>query len=186
MPPLSHLLLLAAVLPISLALPTDRPHTAANPLRRLHDAIVETIWTTPRRPSSRSQPDRALPSNLRAQYGRHVVLRFTISSQEELQAISEAAESIFLDIWEATDQWVDLLVAKDMLPSLLGMLPPSLRHAHAPLIQDLTKTIYETYPYPEHSSQKCLSTDTHKVNTEPGQGRELFFHEFQPLSVIYP
>jgi extracellular matrix protein 14 len=191
MPPLSHLLLLAAVLPISFALPTDRSHTAANPLRRLQNAIFETIWTPPRRPSSRTQPEKPLPSNLRAKYGEFVVLRFTLSSQKELQAIelqdiSKATERIFLDLWETTDQWVDLRVAKDMLHKLLEMLPPSLQHAHVPLMQDLTQTIYETYPYPEHSSQKCLSTDAHIVASEPGQGRELFFHEFQPLSVIYP
>jgi extracellular matrix protein 14 len=186
MPPLSNLLLLAAVLPISLALPTDRSHTTTSPLRRLQDAIFEKRWTPSRRLSSRTQPDKTLPSNLRARYGGDVVLRFTISSREELQAISEAADILYLDIWESTDQWVDIRIAKDMLPSFLGLLPPSLRNAHAPLMQDLTQTIYETYPYPEHSTQKCLSTDSHKVAAEPGQGRELFFLEFQPLSVIYP
>lgn len=187
MPPLNNLLLLAAVLPFSLALPTDRFHSSTRPLRRLQDAIVEKIWTSSHRPLSRaSSSDRPLPSNLRARYGGDVVLRFKVTARDELQAISEAADILFLDVWESTDEWVDIRIAKDILPSFLGLLPASLRNAHTPLMQDLTQTVYETYPYPEHSTQKCLSTNSHKVIAQPDQGRELFFHEFQPLSVIYP
>jgi extracellular matrix protein 14 len=187
MSPFTNLLLFAVVLPLSLALPTDRSNTATSPLRRLQYAIVEKIWTPSQRPLSRtSQQVRPLPSNLRARYGGDVVLRFRIRSRAELQAISEAADILYLDIWESTDEWVDIRIAKDVLPSFLGLLPSSLRDAHAPLMQDLTQIIYETYPYPEHTPQKCLSTDSHSVTTEPGPGRELFFHEFQPLSVLYP
>jgi extracellular matrix protein 14 len=187
MPRCRNLLLLAAVLPFSFALPTDRSQSVSSPLRRLQDAIVEKIWMPSQRYKSRTgSVDRRLPSNLRARYGGDVVLRFKITSREELQAIADAADILYLDVWETTDEWVDIRIAKDILPSFLGLLPLSLRNAHTPLMQDLTQTIYETYPYPEHTTQKCLSTDSHRVREEPGQGRELFFHEFQPLSVIYP
>lgn len=187
MPRFRDVLLLAAVLPFSLALPTDRSQTLASPLRRLHEAIVEKIWTPSQRHKSRiGSSDPPLPSNLRARYGGDVVLRFKITSRDELKAIADAADILYLDVWETTDEWADIRIAKDILPSFLGLLPLSLRKAHTPLMQDLTQTVYETYPYPEHTTQKCLSTDSHKVREEPGQGRELFFHEFQPLSVIYP
>jgi extracellular matrix protein 14 len=187
MPRCRNLLLLAAVLPFSIALPTDRSQSVSSPLRRLQDAIVEKIWTpSPRHKSRTGSLNRPLPSNLRTRYGGDVVLRFKITSREELQAIADAADILYLDVWESTDEWVDIRIAKDILPSFLGLLPLSLRNAHTPLMQDLTQTIYETYPYPEHTTLKCLSTDSHKVREEPEQGRELFFHEFQPLSVIYP
>ena len=187
MPRCRSLLLLAAIFPLSLTLPTDTAYTIASPLRRLQDTIVEKLWAPSQTQDSRARSqNRPLPSNLYARYGRDVVLRFQVTSQAELQAIASAADTLYLDVWESTDEWVDLRIAKDMLPSFLGLLPISLRNAHAPLMQDLTQTIYQTYPYPEHRIPKCLSTDANKVMSQPDQGRELFFQEFQPLSVLYP
>ena len=58
-----------------------------------------------------------------ARYGEDVVLRFTIRSVEEAKALAEAADILFLDVWEFNEDWADIRVAKDVVCT---------RHSHAP------------------------------------------------------
>jgi extracellular matrix protein 14 len=46
-------------------------------------------------------------------YGGDVVLRFNISTSEEEAALSEAADTLFLDVWEFADSWVDIRLRED-------------------------------------------------------------------------
>ncbi|KAI9768137.1 MAG: putative metallocarboxypeptidase ecm14 [Candelina submexicana] len=132
------------------------------------------------------------PPALLARYGGDVVLRFNISTAEEAEALAEATITLFLDVWESTAEWADIRLAKDMVPSLLGLLPRSLEYAHTPLIYDLAQAIYESYPAPTTEddtsplSQKyrpfspILTTPSNKVGTN------IFFSDYRPLSVILP
>lgn len=43
------------------------------------------------------------------------MLRFSISTAEEVKAIAEAAEDLYLDIWGFCDDWVDIRLAKDVV-----------------------------------------------------------------------
>jgi extracellular matrix protein 14 len=52
------------------------------------------------------------------------VLRFTIRSAEEAKALAEAADILFLDVWEFNEDWADIRVAKDVV---------SRSHTHAPI-----------------------------------------------------
>lgn len=61
-----------------------------------------------------------------ARYGEDVVLRFTIRSAEEAKALAEAADILFLDVWEFNEDWADIRVAKDVV---------SRSHTHAPISQ---------------------------------------------------
>jgi len=54
-------------------------------------------------------------SPLAARYGQDIVLRFSISTVEEANAIAEAAENLYLDIWGFCDGWVDIRLAKDVV-----------------------------------------------------------------------
>lgn len=54
-----------------------------------------------------------LPANLLAQYGGDVVLRFNISSAAEEYALAEAADEMFLDVWEFTRNWADVRLRED-------------------------------------------------------------------------
>ena len=54
-------------------------------------------------------------SLLAARYGQDIVLRFSISTVEEANAIAEAAEDLYLDIWGFCDGWVDIRLAKDVV-----------------------------------------------------------------------
>lgn len=69
------------------------------------------------------------------------------------------------------------------MPSLLDLLPLSLRTAHTPLMDDLVEMIYATYPLQPHAG---LNTDPSIVSGRSGISTvdDVFFREYQPLSVI--
>ncbi|PGH13372.1 hypothetical protein AJ79_03651 [Helicocarpus griseus UAMH5409] len=158
---------------------------------KLRNSVIETVWGVP--PQQRSgrvgnknqSPILSAPASLRTRYGEDVVLRFTIQTADEVKALVEASNTLFLDVWSSTDEWVDIRLAKDVVPSLLGLLPKSLHTAHVPLIHDLPQTVYESYP---SSSQRTTDNDR---GFSPSVGHSpdvtnIFFEDYQPLSVIVP
>ena len=90
-------------------------------LTRLRDGIVDSIWRIDPIILSHTSHSRSIPliskppSNLLARFGGDVVLRFAIQSAEEAQALSNAANILFLDVWEFTPKWVDVRLAKDLV-----------------------------------------------------------------------
>lgn len=76
------------------------------------------------------------------------------------------------------------------VPSLLGLLPDSLQHAHTPLMHDLAQAIFESYPSatfeetppPVRDGYRTFSPDLHPSTDETN----IFFRNYQPLSVIVP
>ena len=90
-------------------------------LTRLRDGIIDTIWRTDPVDLSHISHSRPIPliskppSNFLATYGGDVVLRFTIESAEEAKALSNAANILFLDVWEFTLRWADVRLAKDLV-----------------------------------------------------------------------
>ncbi|KAI9678949.1 MAG: putative metallocarboxypeptidase ecm14 [Trizodia sp. TS-e1964] len=135
-----------------------------------------------------------LPPNLLARYGGDVVLRFNITTAEEERALAEASSILFLDVWEYTNQWVDIRLSKDTVPSLLGLLPASLQRAHTLLMHDLAMRVFESYPRSQldagsssPSARKVSQAFSPSIRTSDGASTEnLFFQEYQPLSVIIP
>ena len=119
-----------------------------------------------------------------------MVLRFKINTLQEAKALIEASDTLFLDVWESTDEWIDIRMGKDVVPLLLGILPASLHRAHRPLMHDLAQTIFESYPSgaveQEHSHHRAFTPSLRHPSTDEDGGRELFFKQYQPLSVIYP
>ncbi|KAH0837525.1 hypothetical protein AYO21_05013 [Fonsecaea monophora] len=167
--------------------PRERPRGS---FRRLRDAIIERIWSIPSRysykPSSIAGGARA-PDNFRARYGGDVVLRFQIKTEDEARAISEAADILYLDIWEATNEWVDVRVAKEVVPSFVGLLPSSLHDSYMPLMHDLARAVYDTYPASPLANEKISGfTTPHDWRAKGNTPHDLFFQDYQPLSVLYP
>jgi extracellular matrix protein 14 len=62
-----------------------------------------------------------LPSTLLAKYGGDVVLRFNLSTSYEEQALAEAADTLFLDVWEFTSNWADIRLREDDV----GLITPA-------------------------------------------------------------
>ncbi len=191
---LSLLLLLVAH---AIAAPSyDRPHSPNRPWRRLSDAIIKRIWRLPDHQTSLNRGSRGTHKGsqvtgdpLVAQYGQDVVLRFKINTPEHASALAEAADVLFLDVWEFNEDWADIRLAKDVLPSLLGLLPPSLQKSHRPLLQnlDLAQAIVDSYP--SSSGTRSHENDRFSpiLNTSPRSAKgHPFFQDYQPLSVISP
>ncbi|KAI1972255.1 putative metallocarboxypeptidase ecm14 [Ophidiomyces ophidiicola] len=156
---------------------------------KLRDSIIETIWRVPnsrRRPSGSKSPVLwpEVPSSIRARYGDDIVLRFTIRSESDVNALLEASNTLFLDVWASTNEWVDIRLAKDVVPSLLGLLPASLKSAHVPVLHDLAQAIYESYP---QTSTIRDQTRAFSPSIQPdSENQNIFFQDYQPLSVILP
>jgi extracellular matrix protein 14 len=190
-----RLLRISVLLPLlvcpSLAVPPAPPNQLPlarqqAPWRRLTNSIVSKIFGRPQEPSlfkSKSSDTFGCSSRgsarTSAKYGRDVVLRFNVSTPAEARALAEASEDLYLDVWEFNEDWVDVRLAKEVVPSLLGLLPASLQKAHAPLMPHfgLAEVIDQSLPSTEHPS----FTPT----LEP-HSKDLFFSDYQPLSVITP
>jgi extracellular matrix protein 14 len=50
-----------------------------------------------------------------------VVLRFNLSTSYEEQALAEAADTLFLDVWEFTSNWADIRLREDDV----GLITPA-------------------------------------------------------------
>ncbi|KAE8442126.1 putative metallocarboxypeptidase ecm14 [Mollisiaceae sp. DMI_Dod_QoI] len=165
----------------------------------LRDTAIQKIFGLPPKtskvgsdkPSSLSHPTNTqLPATLLAKYGGDIVLRFNLSTPQEEQALAEAADVLFLDVWEFTNNWADIRLRQEDVPSLLGLLPKSLQSAHSNLMPDLANTIYQTYPsitfgepsfpptHPDRAFTPALKTSDGVEN--------IFFRDYQPYSVIVP
>ena len=98
--------------------------------RRLTNRIFSSIW----RPSS-TQIDReptidpfreartGHSNPLAARYGQDIVLRFNISTADEANALAEASDDLYLDVWEFNDNWVDIRLAKDVVGGSSTLIP---------------------------------------------------------------
>jgi extracellular matrix protein 14 len=184
-------------LPHQAAQVAHRPSGLSQPWTRLRDAIIHKIWG-PAPPCGSRSPYRrphsatlSAPSTLRARYGGDVVLRFKLKTAEEARALARAADTLYLDVWESAHDWVDVRMAKDVVEPLLGLLPRSLHNAHSPLMHDLAQTIFESYPAGSIAQKPSMSYNVHQgftpsLDRGTSDAKELFFKDYQPLSVIVP
>ncbi|KAF1824490.1 uncharacterized protein K489DRAFT_378909 [Dissoconium aciculare CBS 342.82] len=152
-----------------------------------------------------------LPTHTLAQYGSDVVLRFNISSNEELSSLNEAVDTLLLDVWDrrAAQRQMDIRLDTASVPLLLGLLPESLQSAHESLLQGraLVDAIADTYqsvghrkfdghvpsflqkPVPggSHDEGRGEQTDRTTGDVQADKdGNDIFFQNYQPLSAIQP
>lgn len=84
----------------------------------LRDTAVEKLFGLPpktARPGAdkASRPSAQVPGNVLARYGGDVVLRFNITTPLEEEQLAEAADTLFLDVWEFTNNWADIRLSQD-------------------------------------------------------------------------
>ncbi|KAI7181887.1 hypothetical protein KC363_g9001 [Hortaea werneckii] len=171
--------------------------------RRLSGKLIDTVWGLTHDghspAASMAKADAQAPPHTFARYGGDVVLRFNISTPDEAKRLADAADTLLLDVWEFTQDWVDIRLAKDIVGPLLGLLPSSLHSSHAPLLgeRDLAQAIYDTYPQPRGvaaAHPKELHHTGPSLGARPfspalGQDNDetnIFFNDYQPFSVIEP
>ncbi|KAK5174640.1 putative metallocarboxypeptidase ecm14 [Saxophila tyrrhenica] len=167
--------------------------------------LIGAIWGSHRNgkdifehryPSALRQSSQPPPRTL-ARYSGDVVVRFNVSTAEEASSLAEAADTLFLDVWGFSHDWVDIRLAKTIVPSFLRLLPSSLRHKHTPLLgqRDLAQAIYDTYPVPRDQSLTPTPSAISHLRVRPLQlsrddgdnsDTNVFFTNYQPLSVITP
>lgn len=193
--------------PAASAHPQSRPFLSQ--WRRLSQRVIETIWTQPSKSEENvakvkktsKTEEQLLPAHTLARYGGDVLLRFNISTEQEAKSLAEASDTLLLDVWEFAADWVDIRLAQELVPSLLGLLPQSLQRSHVPLLREreLAQAIFDTYPTPrEHArhleSSKAsvpspISHDQRSFGSAlypQGAETNIFFNDYQPLSVIQP
>ena len=166
--------------------------------RSLSDKLISKIWGLEKDQTdsnSRNQiyTNRRAPAHTLARYYGDVVLRFNVSTEAETRSLAEAADTLLLDVWDFSQDWVDIRLGKDIVPSLLGLLPSSLQLSHAPLLSErhLAQAIYDTYPIPQGQSPAPTTTSPSHIRNRPalqihGAQRDDFFTTYQRLSVIEP
>lgn len=130
---------------------TDTP--SPRPWRRLSDALIRRVWHLPethKREETDTGAARRPGRDLVARYGQDIVLRFTINTAEEASALAEAADTLFLDVWEFNSDWVDIRLAKDVVRILLlaRFLPANLP---APVPARSSPTIPPERTCPSHA-----------------------------------
>ncbi|KAH7360092.1 putative metallocarboxypeptidase ecm14 [Rhexocercosporidium sp. MPI-PUGE-AT-0058] len=187
---------------------TQRQHAAEHQSYKSHSIFPISTWlrdiaiqklfglpptvTQPgiEKPTSSAPITSQLPATLRAKYGGDVVLRFNLSSAAEETALAQAADTLFLDVWEFTNNWADIRLREDDLPSLLGLLPKSLQTGYSNLMPDLASTIYQSYPslaFSEPEPPLIRSDRSFTPNLRASDGVDnIFFQDYQPFSVLVP
>ena len=115
-----------------------------------------------------------------------MVLRFTINNDEEARAIDKAADTLYLDVWDTNDKWADIRIAQDVIEPFLGLLPASLRASHKPLMHDLAQAVADNYPSTSGQDPTQHRGFTPSLRVAEAGDHELFFREYQPLSVMVP
>ena len=161
------------------------------PWKRIRDSVIELIWGPPPSCVGTRNTQRvetvSLPKSLLTRYGGDIVFRFRFKNLDEQRALEEASITLYLDVWEATDEWVDIRISTKDLPLFLGLLPASLRRSHTPLILDLPRAVSDTLPsFGDHRATKnAWSTTTDVISHQHRATQELFFQNYQPLNVIF-
>ncbi|EAA58094.1 hypothetical protein AN6119.2 [Aspergillus nidulans FGSC A4] len=152
--------------PVSLLSSHSNPQ---RPWTRLRNWVIESIWGIPKSQTSRpTAHDYSAPLQGSTRYGSDVVLRFRVQGLDEAEALTEATNILFLDVWASTTEFVDIRLAKEVT-------------AYVPLIDNLPEAISATYP-----ARRSLGLNDQFMPSPSTRAPDLFFEDYQPLSVITP
>ncbi|KAI0140560.1 hypothetical protein GGR57DRAFT_509335 [Xylariaceae sp. FL1272] len=133
-------------------------------------------------------------------YDGDVVIRLNVSTAAHETALRSLVDRMLLDVWQFTDNHVDIRLPARRVPHLTRALPPDMQNNHTLLISDLAATVAATYP----SAAPRLTPDAPASNTSPftvddhvsvqqlllrDQSKldlaDVFFGSYQPLSAMY-
>ncbi|KAI5856640.1 hypothetical protein GGS23DRAFT_398173 [Durotheca rogersii] len=178
---------------LSRTVPPSRPYEGASYLQRVLD--ISFSWSPRRSRNHQSQWVDTHPKLLESlqRYNEEVVIRFNVSTGAHEAALRKAVDQMLLDVWGFTDNYVDIRLETRRIRPLMGILPASLHDDHFILIPDLARVAAATYPSnaPTHLVVQSLLNDRsitppHEIPLPKRRGvDDIFFHNYQPLSVIH-
>lgn len=91
-------------------------HQSRRPWTRLRDSVIERIWGISKEKQTCSKPGSRLPQpKAWSRYSSDVVLRFELQQPDQVEALSEAIDILLLDVWDSTDEFVDIRLAKEVV-----------------------------------------------------------------------
>lgn len=105
----------------------QRPHQVPRTQRnrgllvQWRDRVIRLLWNAgghdpPNSASVKSSTaNSGPPTSLLARFGEDVILRFSIQSEAEAAALTDAVMVLFLDVWEFTTEWVDIRLSKRLV-----------------------------------------------------------------------
>jgi hypothetical protein len=88
------------------------------PIAWLKARISQALWRISPQDLPRTSAGGGLGSSIRSTqsiYGGDMVVRFNVSTSKEAEALAEASDTLFLDVWEFNEDWVDIHLAKDVV-----------------------------------------------------------------------
>jgi hypothetical protein len=103
--------------PVPFASHTQTQFAASRgPFTWLRDSLIERIWGIDKGKQSLNKPGpRPQPEKSWSRYGSDIVVRFEVHHADEVEALSEAIDILFLDVWDSTDEHVDIRLAKEVV-----------------------------------------------------------------------
>ncbi len=109
-----------AQLPFQIPPQASRSVNGRSWFSRARNSLIHNIWRIPsddplNKARGGDSTANGPPPTLLARYGGDLVLRFEIKSIEEAEALTEAVNVLFLDVWEFTAEWVDIRLSKDVV-----------------------------------------------------------------------
>lgn len=111
-----------------------RPQDSRPLLTRWRDRAIKALWGIPhtncdtKLPKKQSASKISPPPSLLARYGGDMVLRFKISSREEAESLANGIDTLMLDVWEFTTDWVDIRLSKDVVSLTLSLSQRPIPH----------------------------------------------------------
>lgn len=86
------------------------------PFTWLRDSVIERIWGIDKGKKCHSKSgQRPRPEKSFSRYGSDIVVRFEVQHTDDVEALAEAVDILFLDVWDSTDQHVDIRLAKEVV-----------------------------------------------------------------------
>ncbi|KAI1126813.1 hypothetical protein F5Y10DRAFT_244123 [Nemania abortiva] len=122
-------------------------------------------------------------------YEEQVVIRFNISHAQHEAALRTVVDRMLLDVWDFTDNHVDIRIPSRRVRFLTRALPSSLRENHTILVSDLARAAAATYPsrrgfthaYQLYDRGTASASDSLPKKSDV---TDVYFQDYQPYSVI--
>ena len=170
--------------------PQSLPPTVSAPrsfLRRLFDRLSST--SSSRASTSRWIEDRPRLIQGLKEYEDDVVIRFNISGSEHVAALRIVVDRMLLDVWDFTENHVDIRIPSRRIRFVTRALPSSLLDNHSILLPDLARVAAATYPFSpaqDPNPRQLFLQGTTPTSQIPLKYDvvDVYFQDYQPYSVM--